>query len=297
MKNSKTLAENLRNYSILAGSILTSSLTAHGQVVYTNIIPDKELGGVPPSSFPETETELLDLNNDGIFDFKISLSIYGTNAAADGYNFKEKMDNNGNLYNLVGTYTVEYRPFLVKLDCNDSVPLNNNFYGFFYGNFAYQFPVAVAYNWQNVHDKYVGLKFKVGDDFHYGWIRFDVNTADSVPNLIMKDYAYEETANKKIAVCDTGFAVSVGSPENGHGLSIYPNPSHGKSIIKLDQSLTGNVDLSVKDALGNQLYQTTLQSSAYRREIPVDLSHLPSGVYFIQLKTAAASITERWMKL
>src|SRR5262245_46764093 len=188
MKHSDILPEKIKNYSLLAGSIIASSFAAQGQVIYTDVIPDKQLGGVVPTSFPDVTVENFDLNNDGTFDFKITMDIYGTNPVGSGYNFLEKIDGDFNPSNAVRTYTNgAYVPFAVKINQGDSIP-QINFYGFNYGNFAFQFGAIVSYKWKNIQDKCVGLKFKVASETHYGWLRLDVNTATPIPNIIIKDF-------------------------------------------------------------------------------------------------------------
>src|SRR5262245_20364396 len=90
MKKLLTLSEKLKGYSLLAGSIMSSSL-AQGQVIYTNIIPDKELGGVVPPTFPDFYTDTLDLNNDGVSDFLINLNIKEKDTVMGGFNFREQV--------------------------------------------------------------------------------------------------------------------------------------------------------------------------------------------------------------
>ena len=60
---------------------------------------------------------------------------------------------------------------------------------------------ALANDGKGVRDRYVGLKFTIGSETHYGWIRISVN----VPNpskkgivVITTGYAYETEANKPI---------------------------------------------------------------------------------------------------
>lgn len=294
MKKISTLQEKLKNYSLLAGSVLGTSFAAQGQVMYTDVVPDKQLGGVIPASYPSIESESIDLNNDGQFDFKISLTLY--DVVASGFSFREEIAGS-NFTNAVGTYSIEYTPFVFKINCGDSIPFGNNFYGFQYGNFAFQFPGNIAYNWKDAHDKYVGLKFKIGSDIHYGWLRVDVNTVDTVPNIILKSYAYEATANKKIEACDTGFAVGISHAEiNSKHISIYPNPSTGLCLLNLEEPLNEAAELSVVDALGKEVFRSTIAGNTGQKQIPFNLSDLSSGIYFIQLKSEALLYTEKWVK-
>ncbi len=49
-------------------------------------------------------------------------------------------------------------------------------------------------------DKYVGLKFKIGSQTHYGWARLDARDDDR--QYTLKDFAYESTPDKSILAGD-----------------------------------------------------------------------------------------------
>src|SRR4051812_2872842 len=68
MKDVSTMKKRLQQYSALAsGLIAMASVNTEGQIVYTDVIPDKQI--CDPSCY-ENQFHL-DLNNDGIFDFDI----------------------------------------------------------------------------------------------------------------------------------------------------------------------------------------------------------------------------------
>jgi hypothetical protein len=287
VNKSNTFPKKLKSYSLLAGTILASSFGSDGQVIYTDI-PDKELGGVAPSTFPFSDVDSVDLNNDGQYDFMLSVNFEGVNTAANGFNFGEQIQFLNNPLNAINYYSAfEYTRFVLKKDAGDTIP-GDFFNGSFYANFAFQNGTDINYNWKDEHDRCVALKFYEGTNLHYAWLRLDVNTADSVPNIIIKDYAYESTPNGLIVACDTGgFGVNVASIEIQQSLSIFPNPSNGNCIIHLKEQVAGDVHVSVKDALGKQVYQTNIQLTSQQNELPFDISELAPGMYFIQLfKTA-----------
>src|ERR1043165_1577984 len=116
MKKANTLSEKLKSYSLLAGSMFASSVAA-GQIIYTDVNPDVELGGAVPLSFTYDSAYALDLNNDGTVDFRIRLDIYS--ALNPGYAFREKIRWENNSFNWVVPYTIGYKPFLRKFNCGD----------------------------------------------------------------------------------------------------------------------------------------------------------------------------------
>ncbi|MBK6273579.1 MAG: hypothetical protein IPF58_02290 [Saprospirales bacterium] len=60
----------------------------------------------------------------------------------------------------------------------------------------------VTYNFQNEFkgkgDKYVGVKFKIGSQFHYGWMKINLSTDGKSLNII--DVAYDNRANTPITI-------------------------------------------------------------------------------------------------
>ncbi len=301
MEKTSTLNHRLKNYSLMAGSILASNVAANAQVFYKDLKPDVELGGVVDANFPDIYTHDLDLNNDGNFDFKISLTNYGVDTQAPGYNFKEGIDGDFNIgNNVIFSYTIEYAPWPIKFNCNNEVPFSYYQYGAHFVNIGYQFGAQIgAGNWKNVVDKYLGVKFKAGDGLHYGWVRLDVNTAaNNIPNIIIKSWAYEGVPNKKITVCDTiGFGVGINELESAENqLIFFPNPSNGKCNINLSKGITGDVELLIVDALGRKMLNTTIYVSGDQTELPFDFSELLPGLYFIHLKTEHDSFDGKWVK-
>ncbi|MEO5674918.1 MAG: T9SS type A sorting domain-containing protein [Chitinophagales bacterium] len=295
MKKTFSLPDKLKNYSLMAGSILGSSFIAQGQVIFKDINPDVELGGVNPASYPELNSYDLDLNNDGIVDFSLKLNFYGTSLQTQWFSFREIMSGGANFLNAVVTYTIEYKPFLLKLDACDSIPIPY-LYGGHLGNFAFQNVNSIAYNWDNIEDRYIGLNFQIDNEPHYGWLRVAVNIADTVPNIILKDFAYQDSANEPISVCDTGLGTVIGIPPNENNLQVFPNPSSGNGVIQLPHAITGEFVLSLTDALGKEVYVSKLQMDGMKKEIPYNFSQLSSGIYIIQLKSKDLLFTQKWIK-
>ena len=55
-----------------------------------------------------------------------------------------------------------------------------------------------AGQWQNVADRYLGLKFSINGSIHYGWARFSVTSGSGTITATLSGYAYETVANRPI---------------------------------------------------------------------------------------------------
>jgi len=132
----------------------------------------------------------LDLNQDKVADFKIR-NFYGCNqdycydlfsalpAARNGVEGKKGFLGIPYAYALSsGALIGPKQPFSGQLMASDNM--------------------GTLGRWLNVADRYLGLKFKIKGNIHYGWARF--NVVDHSPRITatLTGYAYETAANKPI---------------------------------------------------------------------------------------------------
>ena len=75
---------------------------------------------------------------------------------------------------------------------------------------------------------------------------------------------------------------------NEQTVKVHPNPSSGKMILESDYFSGQNIHIIVLSINGKQVYETNMDSKA--NKIPIDLSFLAAGNYFI--KVDAPSINE-----
>ena len=206
------LNSKIAKYSILAGATL-SMLAAckkdepdnnDPNINETDITPDITLAATATGSFTD-----IDLNSDGIIDLSVGIAnytytAYGYNtnfnyAAVDGENGAEILTETISV-NLGGSaYDIELAKALSEgntIGVSQVIWYGSGYLGFqgvysgnnlSYGNFLSA-------------DKYVGVKFLVGTNTHYGWVRMSLNADAS--SLIIKEYAYHVTPNTAIAAGD-----------------------------------------------------------------------------------------------
>jgi hypothetical protein len=66
--------------------------------------------------------------------------------------------------------------------------------------------------WANIRNQYLGFKFQVAGETHYGWARVSVQRKANVFTAVLTGYAYETTPNTAIVAGETSGADS--SPGN-----------------------------------------------------------------------------------
>lgn len=114
---------------------------------------------------------------------------------------------------------------------------------------------------------------------YYGRLHLETNINEQ-PHLYIHLIA---TASGTVSISDPP---SISAP-----FKLYPNPSNGTLLINFNSRISNPILISCKDFLGRiikQFYITNLELQT----ILIDLSELPSGIYFISTKTESTFHSE-----
>jgi len=181
MKSNSTLKSKLRSYAALAGATL-ASVPVFGQVIYTDVDPDEVLNG-------DNFIYHLDLNNDGTEDFSIVniISSFLAEVAID-------METSNAVAGTMGTIMGSDVFFAYAMSTNEIGPSLNWLADSFAELFAEIFTEQYGL-WDDVENKFAGLRLMVDGETHYGWVRLDVS---NTPHTTVKDYAYNATPDMPI---------------------------------------------------------------------------------------------------
>src|SRR5205823_310862 len=120
----------------------------------------------------DTTSYLIDMDNDGVFDFKFSYQALNTFSIGLILPYSEN--------EVLGTWFNSY--FIAALDANEtiasSLPLGDNWElnerEMFGSTCTYYSSAEVCYEtgpWLNPMDKFAGVILHLADGDHYGWIR------------------------------------------------------------------------------------------------------------------------------
>jgi len=201
---SKGISESFHNrldlYALAAStagvSLLALGQPAEAEIVYT---PTNQKIGVN-SSFN------LDLNHDGITDFQIWNKYSFRNAIEAKLGVKPMLAAN----RIAGNS--EYAAALPGgVPIGGSVRFPQKGDGIMVWWF-YSFSSTVCCGsygpWRNVKNRYLGLRFSVNGETHYGWARLNVSFPEPKITATLTGYAYETEANKAIDAGQTKEATS-----------------------------------------------------------------------------------------
>lgn len=210
----------------------------------------------------------IDFNNDGTPEFTLdeqgdgvvgtffdpnNVNFYGTGTFADGHGWDiMKALSNGDLIDNTGVFDA----------------MGDAYVNAFWANPDEIFPEG---------DSYIGVRFKLGANTHYGWLR--VNSTSSVITLL--DYAYNETPNETITAGQT--VLSIEDFNNGLQVSLYPNPT--TDFINVQGQIT-----VTKANLINLLGKTKAVKVTNNK---IDVRNNTKGVYFLQVITNTNKTTTK----
>jgi hypothetical protein len=181
--NSK-LEKHLTTYIAVAGAagvgILALAQSAQAKVVYTptNVV----FNGTPIQ---------IDLNHDGITDFSLGI----VEGASHGFRVDVTPQVMGNAVRGTGSAACGFLG--VPVGPGEKF-VTTSYFGhgvLMAGFFAYG--ISTSYGlWANVTNRYLGLKFLINGETHYGWAR--VSVTSEVRNVVLSGFAYETIPNKTI---------------------------------------------------------------------------------------------------
>ena len=269
---SQKLSKRLSQYGALSVAVAgISALNAQEEIVYTNIA---DLSG--SGSYLD-----LHMDADGIVDFQIA------NFAGASYDVLVFRPAGSGYYNSNEVLGFRSGYLLYPFALTDGVTISNTVSGsssnkggsgsWIGGNFYQTMnwnSCGYSYsNWCDVTDKYLGLRFKIGSNTHYGWARLDVPlAASSGSGWVLKDVAYNSTPNATIKAGQTT------------SLGIENNILNQVKVVALSKSIgLYNLPDVSRYSVINMTGQQVLKGETQNKDYVIEATSLASGVYIVEL--------------
>src|SRR5580692_4681127 len=183
---SESIHRQLNMYAFAAGaagvSVLALTQSAEAKIIYTQthvVIGTNHIYE-------------LDLNHDGIADFKIDNHSFFTDTIVATLSAVPAQANNA----VVGRQLQIGSPYYAyALARGAAIGPKQPFAG---GWMAWSDGANRGGRWVNTRSRYLGLKFRVKGKIHYGWARLNVTVGNSRISATLTGYAYETIPNKPI---------------------------------------------------------------------------------------------------
>lgn len=194
---SESTHQQLTMYALAAGAagvgVLAMAQPAEAKIVYT------------PAHIRITGTFSLDLNHDGVTDFKIRVHQYSHSPFSTFWSMRVSSKSYAN--QIVCHSSHGSSGFANALPAGSRlgpkrrweradaimVGWGTNLHG----------GTSHSGAWFDVQRRYLGLKFIIHGNFHHGWARFNVNMSNNHFDAVLTGYAYETIANKAIVTGQT----------------------------------------------------------------------------------------------
>jgi hypothetical protein len=82
-------------------------------------------------------------------------------------------------------------------------------------------------------------------------------------------------------------------PKNEIDIKVYPNPNNGQFALSYETEQSGYFLIEVSNVTGQQVYQQAWELNNGKNTLPVDLSSLKKGIYFLTITGKGGQVVKR----
>lgn len=223
----------------------------NSQIVYTDVSPDV-VSTMSTSTFFANNIFAIDFNNDNTkeYDFR-----WDDMNATNWFMHITYNNNQNNALALKGTATNVFggrfvQPLILNQTIDSSLLWGVSNPEPFIGE------STTDANFLDLGDRYVGVRFKIGNNTHYGWILVNFSSTNNTRKITIKSYAYNSTPNGSILAGQT-------SALNNHDIekqevAVYPNPFEDHMYYNFNSQNTTAARYELYNQLGQIVQKDNL---------------------------------------
>jgi hypothetical protein len=198
----ESFLKKLNSYALAASAagvgLLALAHPAEGEIIYTKA----NTKILPKSTFQ------LDLNNDGTADFELK-DIHSHSFFTTWGRLSVIPAQQGN--QVWGHTYAHFQDFASAFYAGVKIGPKGQFLpgsglmaaSTFNGGHAYPGSASCTAPWANVSNRYLGFKFEISGEVHFGWARLNVACHNYEVAAVLTGYAYETVANRPILTGQT----------------------------------------------------------------------------------------------
>ncbi|RKY63876.1 MAG: hypothetical protein DRP99_03200, partial [Candidatus Latescibacterota bacterium] len=144
----------------------------------------------------------------------------------------------------------------------------------------------------------------VGDIDRDGWV--EVGTVSGGKVYLWRTKGVRGGAEWPVVGGDldrAGYLPSKGISPGGReellsGAYVYPNPTKGRAILRFKLGRYSRVKVQVLDGMGRSVKEKEEEMEGGMREVPLNLSELPPGLYLVRVKArSGGEVQEEFVKM
>lgn len=291
MKKKITLNESkLARFSAIAGAVLASG-SVDAQLIYQDINPDV-LIDTASGSYD------LDFNSDAIIDLTFSVVNMVGAGTTSGFTFTYNVNvanvafgPGAGVVNLVVGTGTSASSAPAALNNGDLISVAAPFASSSASNLAlvgdvvipalsYTYPIAQG-NWIGATDKFIGAKFMIGTNVHYGWVRLDVSAG--ADTIVVKDYAYNQNGDTPLNAGQT-----VGLDDVSVDNKVTIKTTLNEAMINVTPDLIGG-----KIVLFNMAGQLMKEVKISEINTKISFEGLDTGIYSVAAQFDGGTVNKR----
>ncbi len=292
MNKKITLNESkLARFSAVAGAVLATG-AVNSQIVYTDVNPDVVVDAINAQYD-------LDFNTDAVVDLSLAVqAIVNQTGSYSGISFT--FNGNAAFVMPAGGNGVQQMAGSVSSSTMVVAPLNNGdmingaqaFGGSSSGSalgvvgvaviplLGMTYPIAQG-DFIGVSDKFLGVKFMIGTNTHYGWARLDVTAgADTIR---LKDYAYNQNADLAILA-----GMTVGLDDVAVDNKVTIKTTLNNATINVTPDLIGG-RIAMFNMAGQEVKVVTIQDV----NTEIQFEGVETGIYTITAQFDGGNVTKK----
>ncbi len=270
------LNNKLKSYSALAGSVLAVAGSADAQIIYTDVNPDTLMN----STLGSLITYDVDFDNNGITDMSVGTYAYAYGGSNLNYSFNFLSPDAVSA--AIGTIDANYSlPTPTPLASGVFVdPASVNWLDTTASGGTTQFNAATFMGttllgtFNTGADAYIGARFLIGANTHYGWIRINVSADCSTTTV--KDFAYKAVPNTGLNTGETGLGI------NEILSSTWSAAVNGKNIIVKSEN---DAAVTIIDVTGREIATGNVENGIATIALP-DAS---TGLYLVRMQQGTST--------
>ncbi len=257
--------------------IFTIFFQVKAEIHYTDVIPDSTVNA--PIISDSILYYLLDLNNDGIDDFKINIRYWYTfqsPTCCDNYAIWIESENSDNMIAAdESTLGVCTQP----LYSNDII--DNSLYWDNSSTINVWVEGLSGCSWPS-GDTFLGLELIVNNDTLYGWYRIEA----TLTSFTIKDYAYNDVPDEQILAGQTSTNIDTNSLNDN--ISIYSN--NGNLFIDITDIANPSGTVTISNNIGQEINNSVINGT----HNIIELNNIPTGIYIVHIEIQQGTLTKKF---